>query len=187
MGGEVNIRDMINEKTIKYGIGELNALKMNIQEQLYNLEKFFYELLAEQRTIREKGKKLSKLNVVKVVAGSKVPRSTIYANPNTLALYIEERIKEIEEDDLLRVREMERLKTEKRELIDCFQGLKLNIIDNQVLLYKINELESELKSVCGERDALSKEMLKIRNNNIKLIREINELKQSKVVQLRSGK
>lgn len=171
MGERSEIINLVEKKTEKFSIGSYNNLKNSIQKNLVKIEKYFQLLEHNHCEIKNNIKKYSKINTLNIAEGSSLSRSTIYANPNTLGVYVEERIKEIKENDILGIEKVKLLKEEKREFTHLFEGLKQNIIETHFQTLKIEELESEVQALNSEKENLILELNRMKN-------EYNKLKNS---------
>jgi hypothetical protein len=182
MGIEIETREYINEKTIEYGIGKLSDISSpKIQEQLIQIEKFLQKFRDRQKQLIEQIKEFNKLSVSSVSVGSNVPRSQINLNTNTLKLYIEKRISEIEKEDLLKVSKYEKLRSGKRENASYIDGLRQQIVDIFELKSNIESLEVENKRLLRQLGDRQMDIINYEKENSKLRRMINKLNNKKVV------
>ncbi|MGG0739569.1 hypothetical protein [Niallia taxi] len=178
----INIEECVNENTQRYGIGKLNEISSSkIQKQLVQIEEYFQQFYINQKKLSEQVKEYSKLSILSVSSNAKVSRSQINLNTNTLKLYIENRIKEIEKKDILNTKKHERLKGEKRELGIYLDGLRQQIADSFELKLRIEMLESENKRLILQLESRHKDVRILEEENRKLRKTFNNQNKEKIV------
>jgi hypothetical protein len=130
----------------QYNLGELAHYKDSTQEQFIMIEKYF--LAAESRIKRaiEEMKSIN-FNMRGICNEINISKSTVYNNPNTLRLYIENRIADIEKQDMLlknkndkareRISELESFLS--KTIIDQIEFNNLKVY-NEHLLTEVNRL-----------------------------------------------
>lgn len=184
MGIGFNVEDYVNENTIKFGIGELEAVNsLTVQKQLVHIEEFLQEFCMQQKKLSEQVKRYSKLSILSVSVGAGVPRSQINLNINTLKLYLENRIMEIEKKDIFNIKKHERLKSEKRELEAYLDGLRLQIVDFFELKLRHEMLESENKRLILQNESRQKDVQKLEGENSELRKALSEFNKKKIIPL----
>ncbi|MGG2065909.1 hypothetical protein [Bacillus sp. S14(2024)] len=178
----INIKECVNENTIKFGIGKLEGIgSLIIQRQLVQIEEFLQDFCMNQKRLNEQIKQFSKLSILSVSAGAKVPRSQINLNTNTLKLYIENRIMEIEKEDIFNIKKHARLKNEKREIGIHLDGLQQQIVDSFELKLRIEMLEAVNKRLILQVESRQQDVQKLEEENCKLRKALNEQNQKKIV------
>lgn len=182
MDNVINIKECVNENTIKFGIGNLKDISsLTVQKQLVQIEVFLQEFCLHQKQLSQQIKKFSKLSILSVSLGAKVPRSQINLNINTLKLYIENRIMEIEKKDILEIKMHARLKSEKRELEKYLDGLQQQIVDAFELKLHLEGLESENNRLIRQMESRQKDVQKLEEENSKLRKYLREYNQKKIL------
>ena len=99
----------------QFNLGDLSLYKESTREQFITIEQYFLE--TEERinkTLKEI--KSINLNIRGICKAISISKSTVYNNPNTLRLYIEKRIDDIEKQDLLSKIKKEKLRNECQNL-----------------------------------------------------------------------
>ncbi|WP_410986375.1 hypothetical protein [Bacillus cereus] len=179
---DINVEECVNENTIKFGIGKLEEVSsLVVQKQLVQIEKFLQEFCFNQKRLSKQLKQFSKLSISSVSTEAKVPRSQINLNINTLKLYIENRIMEIENKDIFNIKKQERLKSEKRELEIHLGGLRQQIVDFFELKLRLEMLEAENKRLILQIELRQKDVYKLAEENSKLQKALNECNKKKIV------
>lgn len=182
MGIDIELKECVNENTLRYGIGELGEISSTkIQEQLILLEEYLQKVCMKQRQLKEQIKQSSKLSISAVSTGAKVPRSQINLNTNTLKLYIEKRIQEIEKEDILNINRTKKLKSEKAELSMYIDGLRQKVVDSFEMKLYIEKLEAENKRLIQQIEDRQKDIQKLEIENNKLRKEVANQNNKKIV------
>ncbi|OLN22553.1 hypothetical protein BTO30_09630 [Domibacillus antri] len=182
MDNSIDMKRCVNENTIKYGIGELSEISsLKIQEQLVQIEEHLQEFRMHQKQLTEQIKQYSKLSISSISSGANVPRSQINLNTNTLKLYIEKRISEIEKEDILKINKNEKLRSEKKELDSYIDGLRQQVVDTFEMKLYIENLEAENKRLIRQLEDRQKDIQKLEIENSKLRKTVNEFNKNKVV------
>lgn len=188
MGISIDIKEYVNENTIKFGIGEINNISsLKIQEQLVQIEEYLQNLRLNQKQLTEQIKQYGKLSILSVSSGANVPRSQINLNTNTLKLYIDKRISEIEKEDILKLKKTGKLKSEKKELDSYIDSLRQQIVDSYEMKLYIKNLEVENKRLIRQLEDRQKDIQKLEIENSKLRRLVSENNKKKVSILRPEK
>ena len=178
----IKIEELVKENTIKFGIGKLNDISsLTVQKQLVQIEEFLQDFCMDQMRLSEQIKQFSKLSISSVSIGAKVPRSQINLNYNSLKLYIENRIMEIEKKDILTIKKLGRLKSEKRELETYLVGLRQQTVDSFELKIRFEMLEAENKRLIRQMESRHKDVQKLEEENSKLRKTLNEQNKKKIV------
>lgn len=180
----VEIRRIVEERAKLYGIGELSKQRTIIQEQLLQVEQYFQNLILKQIHVKKKAKELTKINVSTVSLGTNVQRSTIYNNPNTLQIYIDTRIEEIQKEDILGIHKSNKIKHKHDNLNILLEGLQQQVVDNFELILQIRNLETELKSMYSQKEDVQLEFFRLEQENSKLRRQLNSLTKDKISPLK---
>lgn len=155
MGKTNELIDIIKEKCLLFDInhGDYETLKPKLKEQILKIEETFQHHIKHHQEIREAIKN-SKLNVTNIISNSGLQRSSVYNNQEVLKKYIEERIQEIEQTDLLDIYSNEKKKEEYSILKEYLQQTQMNLLENDVLENKIEQLQSELESMYKINESL---------------------------------
>ncbi len=180
---DIDIKECVNQNTNRFGIGELREISSTkIQEQLVQIEVFLQEFCRHQKELSGQIKQSSKLTVLSISLGAKVPRSQINLNINTLKLYLENRIMEIEKEDILNTKKYEELKSEKRRLKKYLDELQQKIVDAFELKLRLEMLEAKNKRLILHLESRQKDVQKLEEENSKLRKALSEYNKKKVVQ-----
>ncbi|HHB0448527.1 MULTISPECIES: hypothetical protein [Staphylococcus] len=174
MDKQTEIKATVAEKVKEYKI-EIPSNRSKLQEQFIQIETYIQEVISKQKHIVMETKIWSKMNLLSISKGAKVTRATIYNNPNTLKAYIENRVTEIEKEDLLGIRSKDRLIKAYEELKSIMEGLKINVIENHIQELKTEELESEIENITSINESLHKQIQTLKLENDKLQRKTKEL------------
>lgn len=95
-----NIIAATKERLEQFNLGDLNRYKESTQEQFITIEQYFLQTEERINKALEEIKSIN-FNIRGICNTINISKSTVYNNPNTLRLYIEERINDIENQDLL--------------------------------------------------------------------------------------
>lgn len=184
MENGIKIEQCVNENTVKFGIGKLKEVSsVTVQKQLVQIEEFLQEFCMNQKQFSEQIKRFNKLSISSVSSGAKVPRSQINLNTNTLKLYIENRILEIEKKDILHIKKHVRLKRERRELETHIDGLRQQIVDSFELKLRLEMLEVENKRLIIQIESRQKDVQKLEEQNSMLRKTLSGNNKGKIVRL----
>ncbi|BCB39957.1 hypothetical protein BCJMU51_4871 [Bacillus cereus] len=171
-----NIIAATKERLEQFNLGDLNRYKESTQEQFITIEQYFLQTEERINKALEEIKSIN-FNIRGICNTINISKSTVYNNPNTLRLYIEERINDIENQDLLsknkqgkqqiRISELEKFLD--RTIIDQieFNNLKVH---NECLQDEVNRLTERNELLGLERAKLVRrlndmdlELRKLRN------------------------
>lgn len=173
-----NIIAATQKRLKQFNLGDLNHYKDSTQEQFITIEQYFIE--TEERFHKSlKEIKSIHFNIRGICNDINISKSTVYNNPNTLRLYIEKRINDIEKQDLLTKNKQKKIQERTHELelfldraiIDQieFNNLKVH---NEQLQVEVNRLAKKNELMSLERAELVKKL-----NDIELeIRKIRNRK-----------
>ncbi|PEC46362.1 hypothetical protein [Bacillus sp. AFS096315] len=182
MDNSINIEESVNENTIIYGIGKLEEINsLTVRKQLIQIEEFLQEFCTYQKQLSQQINQFSKLTISSVSEGAKVPRSQIYSKINTLKLYIENRIIEINKKDILNTKKFEKLKCERHELETYLYGLRLQVLDFVELKLRLEMLEVENKRLIQLMESRQKDVQKLEEENSRLIKTLSKYNDKKIV------
>ena len=110
-----NIIVATQEYLKQFNLGDLSLYKESTREQFITIEQYFFEMEERiNKTLKEI--KSINLNIRGICKAISISKSTVYNNPNTLRLYIEKRIDDIEKQDLLSKIKKEKLRNECQNL-----------------------------------------------------------------------
>ena len=160
---------MITQHLEKYDIHTpLDQLSNTIQDQLIEIEKYFQNHIDEQIELLEKLKH-QKINLAKVCTATKIPRSSVYNSPDILKKYINKRIDEIVQTDLLSLNKSNKFNEDYGFLKRYLENIKIQIIENDIFELKIQGLEKEITDLnhINRQYALEISKLYKENENLK--------------------
>lgn len=182
MDNGINIKECVNESTFKFGMGKLDEISsVTVQNQLVQIEEFLQDFCMNQKRLREQIKPLSKLSISSVSVGARVPRSQINLNTNTLKLYVQNRILEIEKKDILNIKKHERLKSERRGLESHLDGLRQQIVDSFEIKLRLEMLEAENKRLIIQMESRQRDVQKLEEEKNKLLQAMSVYNKEKIV------
>lgn len=182
MVGEEEITSFINQYLKKYGIGngDFSTLRPKIQEQLVNLETFFQERLEAQNQLANQIRD-SKLNLLRVVKGTGIQKSSVYNNPDILKKYIEERIYEIQKEDVLSLYKTEKQGNDFDELKSYLETTRNVLIESEIYEAKIRELESEIRELNGINLSMAHEINRLNSENSTLRNQLSKVGRGNII------
>ncbi|MGO4348134.1 hypothetical protein AB4Z45_21820 [Paenibacillus sp. MCAF9] len=182
MGNEID--NIISTFIIKYNIenGNYDDLDLKVKEKFNKIETYIQDFIQQQCNLSKAIKK-SKLTLLDVSQGSGISRSSIYAKADILKKYIDERIGEIEREDILSLNEKGKLENELHQLREYTRKLEIHIIENVILENKIEQLEKQLKHLNDSKEIYSQEVAKLMNENDSLKYRIRKLEKNNVIPL----
>ncbi|WP_261303615.1 hypothetical protein [Paenibacillus andongensis] len=183
MVDEVEIDTIVASYIFKYDInsGNYDGLRPQIKKQLAILEEFIQNNINEQKEISTRIKEL-KLSVLKVSEGSGVPRSTINVNPETLRVYIEKRINEIQvSDDILSINKAKNQNEENDFLKEYLNKTQNHLVMNEIYELKIEELENEIRNLYRTQEGMVLEISRLQKENDSLQHELRKIRMNNVV------
>ncbi|MBE2975807.1 hypothetical protein [Priestia megaterium] len=188
MGSGDVLNELIRNYIQKYNIngGEYESLRPKVQEQLVQIESYMQCFIQGQTELALKIKR-SKLNLASVAAKSGLQRSTVYNNADTLKKYIEERINEVEHEDILSVQKKAKQKEDIEFLRSYLEKLELKLVLEEISEHKIKELELEFSKVNKINEDLQKQIHKLNQKNATLEQELRKLRKENIVKLDSSK
>jgi hypothetical protein len=173
-----NVITATQKRLKQYNLGELNHYKETTQEQFMTIEEYF--LKTEER-INKAIEEINSINfnIRGICNEINISKSTIYNNPNTLRLFLEKRIEEIENQDIFSKNKA--VKTQER-MSDLEKFLDNAIIDqiefNNLKLHN-DYLQNEVRLLTEKKELLTLE-------RIHLVNKINEM-ESELRRLRNKK
>ncbi|WP_102692359.1 hypothetical protein [Rummeliibacillus pycnus] len=163
------IKPLVELNIDKYNINpSFSQLSNIIQNQLIEIENFFQKYTKEQIKLSELLKN-QKINLAKVCISTTIPRSSVYNSPNVLKKYINERINEIEKNDLFDIKKAQKNSEDYELLKKYIEHIKIQIIETDIFELKIQELEKEIKDLnhINKQYAFENATLRNENENIK--------------------
>lgn len=185
MDRSVKIEKLVIDKVSEFAIGEFDNLRPKIQEQLLQIEKYFNELENEQEQVARRIRSLRKINLLSISKDTCVTRSSIYNNPNTLKVYVEKRLQQIQSKDIFSLNKVEELETKHEDLSSCLSGFQQKIAENVHLNLKINELEAELINLIKINESISKKNNSLIEENREISRRLQEKSFTKIVRFKN--
>lgn len=150
----------------QFGLGELNYYKQNTQEQFITIEQYFLEKEERLKEILEEIKSIN-FNIRGICEEINISKSTVYNNRNTLLLYIEKRIEDIEKQDLLFKNKQEKSQERITEIEDFLDKAIIDQIEYNNLKVYNEHLQDELNRVIEKNETLGAERLE-------LVKRLNE-------------
>ncbi|MGE8055856.1 hypothetical protein ACQKOD_18275 [Bacillus mycoides] len=159
-----NIIDATQEHLKQFNLGDLSLYKESTREQFITIERYFLET---QERINKTLKEINSVNfnIRGICKAINISKSTVYNNSNTLRLYIEKRIEDIEKQDLLsknKQRKTQERMSELENFIDKsiidqieFNNLKVN---NEYLQAEVHRLAEKNQLLGLERAELVKKI-----------------------------
>ncbi|MCP1450336.1 hypothetical protein [Priestia megaterium] len=186
MGNEYELNELVRSNIRKYNIngGVYESLRPKVQDQLYKIEYYIQSYIQEQIELVSKIK-ASKLSLAGVITASELQRSTVYNNADTLKKYIEERINDIESQDILSIRKITKQKEDIEFLKQYLENLELRLVQEEINENKIMELESQYSFISKCNIELQKEAFQLRQQNNILTKEITALKKNNIISLKT--
>ncbi|HFO1035176.1 TPA: hypothetical protein ACHIRZ_004465 [Bacillus paranthracis] len=184
MVNEYEIRNLTKNfiEMFQINSGEFESLRPKIQEQLLQVEAYFQDFIQEQKVMAIRIKN-NKLNLVKVVRESGLQRSTVYNNADTLKKYIEERIYDVEKEDILSIQKNVRQEEDMFFLRSYLEKLQLQIVEDEVNEIKIEELEYEYSKLNDVNIDLLRQIFELKQENQELQQQLRKIKSKDVVPL----
>lgn len=189
MPNDNEIKNAVMQCIKKYNIknGDFSKLSDKLTEQLILFESYIQGFLEKQKELKSERKKYGKLTLLNAVEGAGLPRSTVYYNKDTLKIYIEERLKEVEKEDVLNISKMAKLQEDFEELKSYLQKFQKNLVENQFLEMKIKELENELAQVNVINETMALDLSKKTQENEKLKFELQKNKKRNIAAIEGRK
>ena len=155
------LKNIVVEHLNRYGLGEFMLLKQGLRNQYIKLEEYFQECILKCERIKKEIHSID-LSVKGICEAVGIGRSTLYANSDTLKVYLENRIKEVENIDLLNEKKVTYLEEKYTFAEKFFEATKINIIrlmnveqENENLKKKNAELEERSSAYFKERQELT--------------------------------
>lgn len=162
----------------QFGLGVLIHYKENTQEQFFTIEQYFLEKEAHLKEILEDIKSIN-FNIRGICKETNISKSTVYNNPNTIRLYIEKRIEDIEKQDILFKNQKEKSQERITEIEDFLDKAIIDQIEYNNLKVHNEHLQVELNRVSEKCELLGAERLE-------LVKKLNEA-EKELRQLRNKK
>ncbi|WP_079523835.1 hypothetical protein [Solibacillus isronensis] len=144
----------------QFGLGELSYYKENTQEQFFTIEQYFLEKEERLKEILEEIKSTN-FNIRGICKDTNISKSTVYNNPNTIRLYIEKRIKDIETQDLLFKNKQEKSQERITEIEDFLDKAIIDQIEYNNLKVHNGHLQVELNRFSEKCELLGAERLEL--------------------------
>jgi len=151
----------------QFGMNDFNQYKENTQEKFIAIEKYFLEV--EDR-INKAVKELNSINfnMRGVCNAINISKSTVYNNHNTLRLYIEKRIEDIEKQDLLPKNKQEKTQKRMSELEDFLDRAIIDQIEFNNLKLQNEHMQAEVNRLAEKNNLLSLE-------RTELVKKLNDM------------
>jgi len=166
------------ERLKQFDLGDLNGYKESTQEQFITIEQYFLEIEERINKALEEIKSVN-LNIRGICSAINISKSTVYNNPNTLRLYIEKRIQEIEKQDLLS--KNKHIKTQERisELENFLDRTIIDQIEFNNLKITNKELEDEVTRLTKKNETLGLERAELISKLNDMDLELRKLRSKK--------
>jgi hypothetical protein len=155
------------ERLKEFNLGDLKRYKENTQEQFIAIEKFFLESEKRLNKALEEIKGIN-FNIRGICNSINISKSTIYNNPNTLRLYIEKRIEDIEKQDLFLKNKQGKTQERLSELEDFLDKAIIDQIEFNNLKVHNESLQAEVKRLFEKNELIALERI----NHVKKINEM---------------
>jgi len=162
-----NIITATQERLKQFDLGELNRYKEITQEQFITIEQYFLETEDRLNKALEEIKSIN-FNIRGICNSINISKSTIYNNPNTLRLYIEKRINDIEKQDLLSKNKHEKTQERMSELEEFLDKAIIDQIEFNNFKVHNEQLHSEVNKLAEKNQLLSLE-------RAELVKKINDM------------
>ncbi|MCY8938524.1 hypothetical protein [Peribacillus frigoritolerans] len=159
-------------------LGELNRYKESTQEQFITIEQYFLETEKRINKAIDEIKSIN-LNMRGVCTSINISKSTVYNNPNTLRLYIEKRIDDIERQDFFSKNKQEKTRERMSELEDFLDRAIIDQIEFNNLKVHNEHLQGEVNRLAEKNELLGLERAELvkRLNDLEL--ELRQLRNKK--------
>lgn len=159
-------------------LGELNRYKESTQEQFITIEQYFLETEERINKAIDEIKSIN-LNMRGVCTSINISKSTVYNNPNTLRLYIEKRIDDIERQDFFSKNKQEKTRERMSELEDFLDRAIIDQIEFNNLKVHNEHLQGEVNRLAEKNELLGLERAELvkRLNDLEL--ELRQLRNKK--------
>lgn len=148
-------------------LGDLKHYKESTQEQFITIEKYFFGIEEQLQNALKKIKSIN-LNIRSVCSAINISKSTVYNNPNTLRLYIEKCISDIDTKDPLSKKKQGRQQIRMSELEDFLDRTIIDQIEFNTLKAHNEQLQNEVNRLATKNDLLGLE-------RTELVKKINDL------------
>ncbi|MDY8161899.1 hypothetical protein [Bacillus thuringiensis] len=151
----------------QFNLGDLSFYKESTQEQFFTIERYFLE--TEERinkTLKEI--KSVNFNIRGICRAINISKSTVYNNPNTLRLYIEKRIDDIEKQDLLSKNKQRKTQERMSELENFIDKVIIDQIEFNNLKVHNEHLQAEVHRLAEKNKLLGLE-------RAELVKKINDM------------
>jgi hypothetical protein len=167
-----NIIAATHNRLKQFGMSDFEQYKENTQDQFITIEKYFLKVEERISKALEEIKSIN-FNIRGVCNAINISKSTVYNNPNTLRLYIEKRIENIEKQELLPKNKQQKTQERMSELEAFLDRAIIDQIEFNNMKLQNEELNAEVNRLAEKIELLSLE----RANHIKRLNEMElELK-----------
>ncbi|SDM41634.1 hypothetical protein [Bacillus sp. OK048] len=162
-----NIIAATHNRLKQFGMSNFEQYNENTQEQFITIEKYFLEVEERIKKALEEINSIN-FNMRGVCLAINISKSTVYNNPNTLRLYIEKRIDNIEKLDLLPKNKQEKTQKRMSDLEGFLDRAIIDQIEFNNLKLQNEELRAEVNRLAEKIELLSLE----RNKHIKKLNDL---------------
>lgn len=173
-----NIIAATQERLKQFNLGELNRYKESTQEQFITIEQYFLE--TEERVNKALEEiKTTNFNIRGICNEINISKSTVYNNPNTLRLYIEKRMSDIEKQDPLSKNKQRKTQERMSELEGFLDKTIIDQIDFNNLKLHNEHLQAEVNRLAEKNELLSLERVKLVKKQNDMDLELRRLRNKK--------
>ncbi|TBX50324.1 hypothetical protein E0M27_27870 [Bacillus mycoides] len=155
------------ERLEQFGLGELTHYKESTQEQFITIEQYFLETEDRLNKAFEEVNSIN-FNMRGICSEINISKSTIYNNPNTLRLYIEKRIDNIENQDLSLKSKQEKTQKRMSEVETFLDKTIIDLIEFNNLKMRNEHLQGEVNRLVEKNELLSLE-------RAELVKKLNDV------------
>lgn len=164
-----NIIAATKQRLKEFKLGDLNHYKETTMEQFITIEQYF---LKTEARINKAFKEINsvKLKIRTICREINISKSTVYNNPNTLLLYIEQRIGCFEKQDLFSKNKQVKAQERISDLEDFIDKAIIDQIEFNNLKVQNEYLQDEVHRLSEKNEVFSLE-------RAQLVKKLNEMDQ----------
>lgn len=140
----------------QFNLGDLSRYKESTQEQFITIEQYFLETEKRMNTAFKEIKSID-LNIRGICNAINISKSTVYNNPNTLRLYIEKRVDDIEKQDLFSKNKQKKVQKRMSELEEFLERSIIDQIELNNLKVHNEQLQGEVQRLAERNELLGLE------------------------------
>ncbi|MFZ3589602.1 hypothetical protein ACOI1C_10030 [Bacillus sp. DJP31] len=144
----------------QFDLNDLNLYKETTQEQFITIEQYFLQTEVRINRTLEEIKSIN-LNIRGVCKEINISKSTVYNNPNTLRLYIEKRIEDIEKKDLFSKNKQGKTQERMSELEAALDNFIIDQIEFNNLKVHNEHLQDEVNRLAEKNELMASERVEL--------------------------